>query len=224
MILQCSNITKSFRQGDKEIQILKEVDFELPRGKTAAILGKSGSGKTTLLSILSGIEKVDSGHILFQNKDISKLSEKQLTKIRSKNMGVIFQQFHLIEHLSAIENVLLPLEILKSSDALNKAKELLSKVGLSHRLDHFPSQLSGGEKQRVAIARAMAIDPSLLLADEPSGSLDEETGKLVMDLLFDLVSKNEMSLILVTHEESLAKRCDTIYRLESGILVQSENT
>jgi putative ABC transport system ATP-binding protein len=222
MIIECSNISKSFHQGDSSINVLKNVDLELIEGETAAILGKSGSGKTTLLSILSGIEKVDSGKIVFNGQDITHLSESALTKFRSQSMGVIFQQFHLIEHLSALENVMLPLEILNDPSPEQKAKELLSSVGLGHRFDHFPSQLSGGEKQRVAIARAMAINPRLLLADEPSGSLDEETGKLVMDLLFDLVKKNGMSLILVTHERSLADRCDHIYKLETGVLSERE--
>lgn len=221
MILKCSNVSKSFNQGPRAINVLKDINLDIAKGRTISILGKSGSGKTTLLSILSGIEQVDSGDIFFKNDKISILSQDELTKIRSNSIGVIFQQFHLIEHLNALENVLLPLEILGIKNGEAKAKELLEKVGLGDRLDHFPGQLSGGEKQRVAISRAMAISPDLLLADEPSGSLDEETGQMVMDLLFDLVKENNMALILVTHEKSLASRCDKSLVLEGGVLTPS---
>ena len=222
MILKCSNVSKSFNQGQNSINVLKDVSLEIDEGRTISILGKSGSGKTTLLSILSGIEQIDSGDIFFKNEKISHLSQSALTKIRSNSIGVIFQQFHLIEHLNALENVLLPLEILGIKHGEAKAKDLLDKVGLGHRINHFPGQLSGGEKQRVAIARAMAISPDLLLADEPSGSLDEETGSMVMDLLFDLVKETNMSLILVTHEKSLASKCDVSLVLEGGVLTQSD--
>ena len=223
MILKCENVTKSFKQGPNSIDVLKNVSLEIDKGKTISILGKSGSGKTTLLSILSGIERVDSGEIFFKENKISHFSQSELTKIRSNSIGVIFQQFHLIEHLNALENVLLPLEILGIKNGEIKAKELLDKVGLGSRLNHFPGQLSGGEKQRVAIARAMAISPDLLLADEPSGSLDEETGSMVMKLLFDLVKETNMSLILVTHEKSLASQCDVSLVLEGGVLTQSRS-
>jgi putative ABC transport system ATP-binding protein len=224
MILKCSNVTKSFKQAQNSIDVLKNVNLEIDKGRTVSILGKSGSGKTTLLSILSGIERVDSGEIFFNKEKISNLSQAKLTKIRSNSIGVIFQQFHLIEHLNALENVLLPLEILGIKNGDEKAIDLLNKVGLGHRLSHFPGQLSGGEKQRVAIARAMAISPDLLLADEPSGSLDEETGTMVMNLLFDLVKETGMSLILVTHEKSLANRCDKSLVLEGGVLTESDKS
>lgn len=218
MILECRDVQKEFYQGRNKIEVLKGVDLMVDEGETVAILGKSGSGKSTLLSILSGIEKPERGNILFSEKDITNYSQVQLTKVRSESIGVIFQQFHLIEHLNALENVMLSLEILGIQDAKSKAETLLNKVGLEGRHDHFPNQLSGGEKQRVAIARAMAINPKLLLADEPSGSLDEETGQKVMDLIFDLVETEKMALILVTHEQGLASRCQRTLHLESGKL------
>ncbi|OUR97093.1 ABC transporter ATP-binding protein [Halobacteriovorax marinus] len=218
MILECQKVQKEFLQGQNKIEVLKGVNLCVDQGETVAILGVSGSGKSTLLSILSGIESPDRGSILFSDADITNYSQEQLTKIRSTSIGVIFQQFHLIEHLNALENVMLSLEILGDKNALERAKSLLTKVGLEGRFNHFPSQLSGGERQRVAIARAIAINPKLLLADEPSGSLDEETGQKVMDLLFDLVETEKMALILVTHEKKLASRCQRTLHLESGIL------
>ncbi|WP_241558790.1 ABC transporter ATP-binding protein [Halobacteriovorax sp. HLS] len=213
---------KSFLQGNRKIDVLRDINLSIEKGKTLAILGKSGSGKTTLLSILSGIEKSDAGSVIFNGEDITNYTQEQLTKVRSQSIGVIFQQFHLIEHLNALENVSLPLEILGDKNAVQTSLALLEAVGLSDRASHFPAQLSGGEKQRVAIARAMAIKPALLLADEPSGSLDEETGEKIMDLLFNLVRENDMSMILVTHETELAKKCDNTSSLELGILNQSD--
>ncbi len=218
MILECNDLYKNFIQGTNTINVLKGASLSLDIRDTLAIVGKSGSGKSTLLSILSGIESVDKGSIKFLNEDITHFSQKQMTELRSHSIGVVFQQFHLIEHLSALENVMLPLEISNSPDAKIVAMDLLSKVGLADRGDHFPSQLSGGEKQRVAIARAMSNRPKLILADEPSGSLDEETGASIMDLLFDLVEKEDMGLILVTHELQLAARCKRSLILKQGIL------
>ncbi len=222
MILECKSVQKSFLQGNRKIDVLRDINLSIEKGKTLAILGKSGSGKTTLLSILSGIEKSDAGSVIFNGEDITNYTQEQLTKVRSQSIGVIFQQFHLIEHLNALENVSLPLEILGDKNAVQTSLALLEAVGLSDRASHFPAQLSGGEKQRVAIARAMAIKPALLLADEPSGSLDEETGEKIMDLLFNLVRENDMSMILVTHETELAKKCDNTSSLELGILNQSD--
>ena len=218
MILECKNLYKNFTQGSNVINVLKGASLSLDVKDTLAIVGKSGSGKSTLLSILSGIESVDEGSIKFLNEDITHFSQKQMTELRSHSIGVVFQQFHLIEHLSALENVMLPLEISKTKDAKAVAMDLLDKVGLGSRSSHFPSQLSGGEKQRVAIARAMANRPKLILADEPSGSLDEETGVTIMNLLFELVEKEDMGLILVTHELPLAARCRRSLILKHGTL------
>ncbi len=218
MILKTEKLKKSFKQGTEEIKVLQDVNFEVKAGETIAILGKSGSGKSTLLSLLCGIEASNSGDVFYENKGLSTLSEDQLTDLRASHIGIIFQQFHLIEHLNAIENVMLPLEILGKKNGEEEALLFLEKVGMDHRKKHFPSQLSGGEKQRIAIARSLAASPKLLLADEPSGSLDEKTGGEVMKLIFNLVSDTDMSLILVTHDQQLADRCQKIYHLEDGCL------
>jgi putative ABC transport system ATP-binding protein len=218
MILKTEKLTKSFMQGSEEIKVLQGVDFQVNAGETIAILGKSGSGKSTLLSLLCGIESPNNGDVFYESKGLTTLTEDQLTDIRASHIGVIFQQFHLIEHLNAIENVMLPLEILGKKNCHAEALHFLEKVGMEHRQDHFPSQLSGGEKQRIAIARSLAASPKILLADEPSGSLDEKTGDDVMKLIFGLVADTAMSLILVTHDQQLAKKCQKIYHLEDGCL------
>jgi putative ABC transport system ATP-binding protein len=181
-------------------------------------VGKSGSGKSTLLSLMAGLDQVDSGEIWIQEKCINKLSEKDLTLFRAQNIGIVFQQFHLVSTLSALENVLLPLNILKNPHALEIATKLIDQVGLSHRSHHLPSELSGGESQRVAIARALSTSPAILFADEPSGNLDEETGVKVMDLLFEMVKQTKTTLILVTHDRDLAKKCSRMILLEHGSL------
>ncbi|MCY4644425.1 MAG: ABC transporter ATP-binding protein [Bacteriovoracales bacterium] len=201
------NICKKFKQGDAIIWALKDVSFEILEPTTFAIIGRSGSGKTTLLSLLAGLESPDSGDILIEDQNITTLTEKEMGRFRSKNIGIVFQQFHLMPHLSAWENVALPLEILGDKDAEEKAKQYLEKLGLQNRISHFPDQLSGGECQRVAIARASIQRPKVLLADEPTGNLDAKSSKMTMDLLFSLVEENKMSLILVTHDLELANRC-----------------
>ncbi|MDD0851791.1 ABC transporter ATP-binding protein [Halobacteriovorax sp. GB3] len=218
MILQAKNISKSYHQAEQKLQVLKDLNLEVSSGETIAILGKSGSGKSTLLSLLCGIDRFDEGEILYADKKISTLSEDEISYLRSHHIGVIFQQFHLIDHLNALENVMLPIEIKGEDNPEQKAKQLLEKVGMAHREAHFPSELSGGEKQRVAIARALATTPRILLADEPSGSLDEKTGNEVMELIFDLVKSTDMSLILVTHDPELAKKCQRTLILEEGKL------
>lgn len=215
-LLKIHGLSKSFTQGENHIQILQDLSFELLGGKTAAILGKSGSGKSTLLSLLAGLDRPDSGSISFSGQDICSMQEEEVTKLRNGKIGIIFQQFHLISHLTALENVLLPLEIQGQNVDFEKAKHYMERVGLSHRLDHLPSQLSGGEKQRVAIARSLIIKPDLLLADEPSGSLDDKTGDDVMNLIFELVNEEDTGLVLVTHNQNLAKRCDQLWSLAGG--------
>jgi putative ABC transport system ATP-binding protein len=221
-MLNISGLSKSFVQGDRSINVLKDLSMELYPGETLAILGQSGSGKSTLLSLLAGIDRPDQGDMFLEGIKLNELSENDLTQLRSKKIGIIFQQFHLLPHLSALENVSLPLEILGKEEA-GKAESALKDVGLDHRMDHFPNQLSGGEKQRVAIARSMVIEPDLLLADEPSGSLDEGTGDQVMELIFNLVRKKGKSLILVTHNKQLALQCDRTLVLEGGKLNALEN-
>jgi len=182
-------------------------------------MGKSGSGKSTFLSLVSGIIKPDSGSILLNKTSYADLKEDDLNDFRASNIGFIFQNFHLVSYLNALENVMLPAKVCGISNPKEKAIELLNSVGLSHRLNHLPSQLSGGEKQRVAIARSLIHNPKIILADEPSGNLDEETGIAVMDKLFELIKQNNTTLILVTHSKEVAARCEKTYELISGNLV-----
>jgi putative ABC transport system ATP-binding protein len=213
------HLKKSFGQGEGRVEVLKNINLEIYSGETIALTGKSGSGKSTLLSLLSGLDAPDEGDIFIDGENLSQMPEKELTRFRASRMGIIFQQFHLVSTLSAYENVLLPLELMKYSKAMNRALDLLESVGLSHRSQHLPSELSGGECQRVALARALAISPSILFADEPSGNLDEETGGKVMDLLFGMVEKTKTTLVLVTHDPDLAKRCSRVVHLEHGSLL-----
>ena len=215
MKITLNNIKKSYLQGKNVIKVLDGVSMEINSGEIIALLGKSGSGKTTMLSLLAGLEKPDAGSILVDKTDITQLSEEDLCDWRAKNLGIIFQQFHLIPHLTALENILLSLEINGREDK-NLALSWLAKVGLSERADHFPSMLSGGEQQRVAIARALAFEPALLLADEPTGNLDVETGKIIIDILFKIVREKKTTVIIVTHDEELASIADRIVRLTGG--------
>jgi putative ABC transport system ATP-binding protein len=209
-------LRKSFGSGESKIEVLKGIDLMVQRGETLALVGKSGSGKSTLLSLMAGLDRPDQGEIFLQERSLSRMSEKEMTSFRAQNMGIIFQQFHLVSTLTALENVLLPLELLKRPGALRIAQDLLADVDLGHRQDHLPSQLSGGECQRVALARALATGPGILFADEPSGNLDEETGEKVMELLFRMVEKAGTTLVLVTHDRDLAARCNRIVHLEHG--------
>lgn len=217
-MMQVRNLRKSYGQGATRLEVLKGINLEIRQGERIALLGKSGSGKSTLLSLLAGLDSADEGSILIEGKDISRMPEKDLTRFRAENMGIVFQQFHLVSTLTALENVYLPLEILKRGEKA-EAQSLLENVGLGHRMHHLPSELSGGESQRVAIARALSHKPRLLFADEPSGNLDEETGETVMQLLFDLVEKTGTTLVLVTHDTELARRCERVIHLEHGGLV-----
>ncbi len=216
MNLKVENLTKTFLQGETTIHALTDVSFELKAKKSLALVGPSGSGKTTLLSLLAGLEEATSGSIQFNEQEMVGLSEKAWTQFRAQNMGFVFQQFHLMPYLTALENVTLPLEILKSDHVEKRGKEILEQVGLTNRINHLPHQLSGGECQRVAIARAFVTRPQFLLADEPSGNLDTETGLKVMDLLFSMSEENKQLLILVTHDLKLAERCQEIVHLQGG--------
>lgn len=218
MILQINDLCKTFRTAAsmEPIEVLKNLNLEMEAGETLAILGQSGSGKSTLLTLLAGLDAPTSGSIILNNQDMHDLDEEALSKFRAKNIGIIFQQFHLMSHLTALENVSLPLDLFKDSQAAEKAREALEQVGLGKRMEHFPHQLSGGECQRVAIARAMVVRPSILLADEPTGNLDSTTGAYVSDMIFDLVDKHNMTLLFVTHNEELAMRCKRQQRLQDG--------
>ena len=206
-LIELQGVSKSFSQGDKTIQVLKNISLQIQPGETLAVVGPSGSGKSTLLSLIAGLDAPDSGDVKVLNQSLLKMTEKELSIFRRENFGIVFQQFYLFSYLSALENVALPLELIGDANAQNKAREALEKVGLSHRLGHMPHQLSGGENQRVAIARAFVTNPKVLLADEPSGSLDQVSGDSVMNLIFELVEKNKMALVLITHNDELAKRC-----------------
>ena len=219
-MLILKSLTKSYLQGSQNIEIFENLNFHLSEGQRVAIMGKSGSGKSTLLSLISGIIKPDSGDICLNSTSYEKLSESELNDFRATHIGFIFQNFHLVSYLNALENVMLPAKVCNIPHPKEKAIKLLQSVGLSHRLNHIPAELSGGEKQRVAIARALIHNPKIILADEPSGNLDDETGNAVMDLLFELIKKNNTTLMLVTHSQAVAKRCEKTYNLVCGKLTQ----
>jgi len=217
-MIHTENLSKRFQQGSSTIFAVNNVFMDIQEGETVAIVGPSGSGKTTLLSLLAGLERPDQGFVNIDGKRLNDMNEARLTQWRGSHVGFVFQQFHLMPHLTALENVCLPLEINKITDAANKAQQALQRVGLEERVDHLPSQLSGGECQRVAIARAIVMEPKILFADEPSGNLDAETGQKVITLLFDLVLKKQMTMILVTHDLDLAKKCHRILKISGGKL------
>ena len=218
MILQVNDLVKTFATSgtSNPIEVLSGLNFELEQGATVAIVGQSGSGKSTLLSLMAGLDHPTSGSIQLKGQNLNAMDEEQLSKFRAQNIGIVFQQFHLMSHLTALENISLPLELNHDPDAFSKAKEALEQVELQHREHHFPHQLSGGECQRVAIARALVVRPALLLADEPTGNLDNKTGEHIANLFFDLVSSTKMTLLFVTHNEHLAERCQRQHLLKEG--------
>ncbi len=216
MILSLHNISLKLPGTTGDISILNDVSISLPKGKSVAIVGPSGSGKTSLLMICAGLLKPTSGQIFFQNEDITKHSEDTLSALRRDNMGIVFQSFHLIPTMTALENVAIPLELAGEKDAVGRAKKSLEDVRLGHRLGHYPAQLSGGEQQRVAIARAISVNPSLILADEPTGNLDQETGKIIMGHLFDQIKSKGATLALITHDPVLANACDLQIHVQDG--------
>ena len=218
-LLRFSNIHLQYQNGTLLTEVIKGIDFTIHQNEKLAIVGKSGSGKTSLLMLMAGLEKPTSGNITYQDQDITTYSEDQLTEYRKKNIGIVFQSFYLIPNYTALENVALSLEINFQKDALSQAKEILVDLGLEDRLNHFPSQLSGGEQQRVAIARAMIKKPELILADEPTGNLDDENTEVITKLIFNIATKYQKSLCLVTHDADLAKRCDRIMTIENGTVV-----
>ena len=218
-LLRFSNIHLQYQNGTLLTEVIKGIDFTIHQNEKLAIVGKSGSGKTSLLMLMAGLEKPTSGIITYQDQDITSYTEDQLTEFRKKNIGIVFQSFYLIPNYTALENVALSLEINFQKDALIQAKEILVDLGLEDRLNHFPSQLSGGEQQRVAIARAMIKKPELILADEPTGNLDDENTEVITELIFNIATKYQKSLCLVTHDADLAKRCDRIMTIENGTVV-----
>ena len=199
-IASIEKISKTYKQAGKNIEVLYRLSLEVKKGETVAILGQSGSGKSTLLSLLAGLDQPDFGSIVINGSDLAKMKQEELSRFRSENVGIVFQQYHLMSNLTAVENVSLPLELQRQTEVDSKARKALEYVGLSHRLSHLPSELSGGECQRVALARAMVTKPSLILADEPSGNLDGKTGKEVMELLFKLCKEPVSYTHLRAHE------------------------
>lgn len=218
VILRCSELSKTVQASDGPITILKDVSLDVTRGTTIAIIGQSGSGKTTLLSLLAGLDIPTGGEVELFHHNLHSMNEDQRAQIRNENIGFVFQAFHLLPGFSALENVMLPLEINNVGTARDQATELLQRVGMSHRLHHYPATLSGGEQQRVAIARAFATNPPILFADEPTGNLDTDTGEKIINLLFELNRELNTTLILVTHDEKLSGQCEVEYRLSDGSL------
>jgi putative ABC transport system ATP-binding protein len=202
-----------------EVNILRGIDLSIAAGETVGIVGPSGSGKSTLMMVMGGLERPTSGRITIAGADFGRLDEDGLARFRRDHVGIVFQSFHLIPTMSALENVAVPLELAGRDDAFERARELLAAVGLAARALHFPGQLSGGEQQRVALARAFAAEPALLLADEPTGNLDLATGRVVMQLLFDLQARLGTTLVLITHDPGLAERCGRVVELADGKIV-----
>lgn len=218
-ILELQDIYLNYKTENTLVEVIKGVNLKIISGENVAVVGKSGSGKTSLIMLIAGLEKVTSGKIIFEDQDISAYSEDELADLRKRKIGIVFQSFYLIPNYTALENVSLVLEINKIENAQKKSAELLDQFGLKDRLNHFPSQLSGGEQQRVAIARSIILSPKLILADEPSGNLDSENSKLIINLLFKYSKKNNSSLILVTHDQSIAKECDKIIEIKDGKII-----
>ena len=218
-IIVVDHITKQVADSTGTLTILHEIDFTLRPQESVAIVGASGSGKSTLLSIIAGLDTPSSGAVQLAGTDLFSLDEDARAELRSRKVGFVFQSFQLLANLTALENVMLPLELMGSADARAQATEMLRRVGLSERLGHYPRVLSGGEQQRVALARAFVVRPAVLLADEPTGSLDFATGEKVMELMFEMNREAGTTLVLVTHDRAIAERCDRQLRIEAGRLV-----
>ena len=218
-LLQFSDVHLQYQNGQNLTEVIKGISFTIKQNERLAIVGKSGSGKTSLLMLMAGLEKPTSGSIQFHEEELTLYTEDQLTNFRKENIGIIFQSFYLIPSYTALENVALSLEINFQKNALVQAEEILTDLGLKDRLHHFPSQLSGGEQQRVAIARAIINKPELILADEPTGNLDEENSQVIADLLFNVSQKYQKSLCLVTHDLELAKKCDRLMKIDNGTII-----
>jgi putative ABC transport system ATP-binding protein len=219
VIISVNHVSKIVNDASGPLAILRDIDFSVKSGETLAILGASGSGKSTLLSIMAGLDTPSSGHVFLAGKSIFEMTEDERAGWRGQQLGFVFQSFQLMGHLNALENVMLPLELAGVKDAASQAKSVLQQVGLSERLKHFPKVLSGGEQQRVALARAFVVQPQLLLADEPTGSLDAQTGESIMNLMLEMNRQRGTTLILVTHDHKLAQRCDRTLTLQAGQLI-----
>ncbi|MGA9001298.1 MAG: ABC transporter ATP-binding protein [Pseudolabrys sp.] len=215
-VIALSGVNLSLGHGAARVHILKDINLHIGSGETIGLVGPSGSGKSTLLMVMAGLERADRGSVTIAGEDLSALDEDALARFRGRHIGIVFQSFHLIPTMTAMENVAVPLELSGIADAHARARDELAAVGLSERLNHYPAELSGGEQQRVALARALVPNPKILVADEPTGNLDEDTGKQVIDLLFTGHEKRGTTLVLVTHDSALAARCARVVRLRSG--------
>jgi putative ABC transport system ATP-binding protein len=215
-VIALRGVDLSLGRGAARVHILREINLNIGRGEAVALLGPSGSGKSTLLMVMTGLEQPDTGSVTVAGEDLRRLDEDGLARFRGKNIGIVFQAFHLIPTMTALENVAVPLEFAGDRDALRRAERELAAVGLGERLHHYPAELSGGEQQRVALARALAPNPAILVADEPTGNLDEATGGEIIELLFQGHNERGTTLVLVTHDTELAARCDRVLRLHSG--------
>lgn len=223
-ILKINGLEKTYVSGSKKLTVLKNISFEVEKGQTFSIVGPSGSGKTTLLGLCAGLDNPDAGTVELCGHNLSALNEDERAQLRNKEVGFIFQNFQLLPTLTALENVSVPLELQGSKNAAKVAKTLLEKVGLSDRMHHYPSQLSGGEQQRVALARAFSNTPSVLFADEPTGNLDDETGEKVIQLLFELNKEAGTTLVIISHDLNLANRTQQILKLKGGQIVTNQTT
>lgn len=215
-IVKLDNLYLTLKSDAGPVNILRGIDMSILEGETVGIVGPSGSGKSTLMSIMAGLETPSEGHVSVAGNRLDQMSEDELARFRRDNIGIVFQSFHLVPTMTALENVAIPLELAGRSDAFAAAKKKLEAVGLGERASHYPAQLSGGEQQRVALARAVCTEPKILLADEPTGNLDGKTGELIVDLMFELHDAHDSTLILITHDDDLAAKCDRIIRVEDG--------
>ena len=219
IVLSAANLSKQVSSPEGSLTILADIDLAVAAGESLAIVGASGAGKTTLLALLAGLDRPSTGSITLCGNELTALSEDGRARVRGRHVGFVFQSFHLVPSLTALENVMLPLELAGDARARARAADVVASVGLDHRMSHYPKQLSGGEKQRVAIARAFVTQPEILFADEPTGNLDTASGNRVTQLLFDLNAEHRTTLILVTHDRLLAERCDRMIELEAGRIV-----
>ncbi|SDX43449.1 ABC transporter ATP-binding protein [Aequorivita viscosa] len=223
-ILKITGLEKTYSSGNKQLTVLHDISFDVEKGQTFSIVGPSGSGKTTLLGLCAGLDTPSAGSVALCGSNLNSLNEDQRAQLRNKEVGFIFQNFQLLPTLTALENVSVPLELQGDKSATSKGRTLLEKVGLGDRVNHYPSQLSGGEQQRVALARAFANNPSILFADEPTGNLDTETGEKVIQLLFDMNKEQGTTLVIITHDMELANRTQQILKLKGGKIVTNQPT
>lgn len=215
-VIELEGIYLALGRGARRVEILRGLDLNVKSGEAVALTGPSGSGKSSMLSVAGGLEHPDQGRVVIAGQDLTILSEDQLALFRRDNIGFVFQSFHLVPNMTALENVAIPMEFAGRNDAFERARDMLGRVGLGDRTGHYPTELSGGEQQRVALSRALVIEPKVLLADEPTGNLDAATGADIADLIFDLRKAHDTSLVLVTHDPALAARCDRVFALQDG--------